>query len=123
MTAWRNKKDQLDMTNGITWSICNWSQDALSARKCVLNDFWHIFVYDGPVDRCAMNTLANAQRKSVFSLALTVMDNIVGWEEERKWVGSLIAACMWIYTKTVLCNGRRLLTTMYREECLQLWKA
>ena len=29
-----------------------------------------------------------------------------GWEEQEKWVGSRFAACMWIYTKAVICNGQ-----------------
>ena len=33
------------------------------------------------------------------------MDKIEGWEEE-KLVGSSFAACMWIYTKAVLCDGQ-----------------
>ena len=35
------------------------------------------------------------------------MDKICVWEQERTWVGSLFAACMWIYTEAVLCNGRQ----------------
>ena len=35
--------------------------------------------------------------KSVFSYAVTVMDKVEGWNEEE-WVGSRLAACMWIYT-------------------------
>ena len=58
--------------------------------------------------------------KAVFSYAMTVMDKNNGWEEEE-WVGSRFAACMWIYTKAVLCDGqestqdylrRRLLSNM-----------
>ena len=36
---------------------------------------------------------------------MTVMDKVEGWTEE-KWVGSKFAACMWIYTEAVLCDGR-----------------
>ena len=60
----------------------NWSQDALSARFFILNEFWHIFVHDWPVERDAVNTHANAQPKSVFSFALTLMDNVLGWRGE-----------------------------------------
>ena len=28
-----------------------------------------------------------------------------GWNEEE-WVGTKFAACMWIYTRAVLCDGR-----------------
>ena len=37
---------------------------------------------------------------------MTVMDKVEGWNEE-KWVGSYLAACMWINTKAVLCDGRK----------------
>ena len=90
-----------------TWERHNWSQEALGSRKFILNEFWHIFVHDSLIPRNEVNTHANAQPTSVFSIALTVMDTILGWEEERKWIGSFFAACTWIYSKAVLCNGRR----------------
>ena len=35
------------------------------------------------------------------------MDEIQGWEEEETYGwGSRFAACMWIYTKAVLCDGQ-----------------
>ena len=37
---------------------------------------------------------------------MTVMDKVEGWNEEE-WVGSKFAACMWIHTKAVLCDGHR----------------
>ena len=46
------------------------------------------------------------QTKSVFSYAMAAMDKIEGWEEEKKLVGSRFAACMWINTKAVICNGQ-----------------
>ena len=48
---------------------------------------------------------ANAQPKTVFSCAMTVMDKICGWGEEEKLAGSLFAACVWVQTKCVLCDG------------------
>ena len=36
---------------------------------------------------------------------MTVMDKVEGWNE-GKWVGSKFAACMWIYTKALLRDGR-----------------
>ena len=105
--AWRARKDRLDMTTGRTWPIHNLSQDALSARKFFLHEFWHIFVDDRPVHRCAINTHANAPPNSVFSFALAILDKICGWEQERKWVGSLLVECVWIFIKAVLCNGQQ----------------
>ena len=43
----------------------------------------------------AINKHANVQSRAVFFNAMTVMDNVHGWEEEEKWVGSKFAACMW----------------------------
>ena len=34
------------------------------------------------------------------------MDKVEGWNED-KWVGADLTACMRIYTKAVLCDGRR----------------
>ena len=50
-----------------------------------------------------------AQSKSVFSYAMTVMDKIEGWEEE-KWWSSRFAACMWIVTNAVLERNPRMHT-------------
>ena len=36
---------------------------------------------------------------------MTVMDKVEGWNEE-KWVGTKFAACMWVYTEAVLCDGQ-----------------
>ena len=50
--------------------------------------------------------LENAiQRKAEFPCANPVMDKVGGWEEEY-WVGSRFAACMWIFTKAVICNAQ-----------------
>ena len=49
---------------------------------------------------------APAVPKTAFSHALTVMDKVEGWNEEEVG-GSKFAACMWIYTKAVLCDGHR----------------
>ena len=105
-TKWLVRKDQLDVKIGRTWERLNWSQDALSARNFILNEFWHIFVHDWTVERDAFNTHANAHSKSVFSFALTLMDNVLVWGRERKWIGTRCAACMWIHTQAVLCNRR-----------------
>ena len=43
--------------------------------------------------------------EAACSFAMTVMDKVEGWNEE-KWVNTHLAACMWIYTKAVLCDGR-----------------
>ena len=87
--TWRIRKDQLDMTSGGTWERHNWSQEALSARKVISNEFWHIFVRDWPVQRDAIKTHSDTQYTSVLSLALTLMDNV-------------LAACVWIYTKVAM---------------------
>ena len=47
-----------------------------------------------------------SRRRQNFSSTIAVMDKIGGWEEEN-WVVSRFAASMWIYTKTVKCNGQK----------------
>ena len=37
---------------------------------------------------------------------MAVMDKVEGWKEEQ-WVGSFLAASMWMYTKAALCDGRK----------------
>ena len=67
-------------------------------REYLFRQFWQSFVDD----KC---DLENAiQTKAEFSDAIAVMDKIGGWEEGN-WARSRFAACMWIYTKAVICNG------------------
>ena len=64
----------------------------------MLRQFGHAFVDD-------RFDLENAiQTNAEFSYAIAVMDKIGGWEEENR-VRSRYAANMWIYTKSVTCNG------------------
>ena len=63
-------------------------------REYLLNEFGEVFVEDRLVRREVFHTHSNAQSKSVFSYAMTVMDKIEGWEAAEKWVGSRFAACM-----------------------------
>ena len=44
--------------------------------------------------------------KATFSHAIAVTDKVEGWKEE-KWVGSYLAASMWIHTKDAPCDGRK----------------
>ena len=64
---------------------------------------------DGPFQGGALTRQVNVQSKAVFSYAMTVMDKILGWHDEEKWVGSNFAACMGIHTKLSLSERRVLL--------------
>ena len=60
--------------------------------------------------------------KATFSFAMTVMDKVEGWNEER-WVGSKFAASMWVHTKAVLCDGRGRGPPLDLRQMLQIsWK-
>ena len=48
----------------------------------------------------------NVQFKAVFSFAIMIIDEIYGWEDEEKTVGSKFAACMWIYTREARTKGQ-----------------
>ena len=47
-----------------------------------------------------------AVSQTTFSYAAAVTDKVEGRKEEE-WVGSYLAASMWIYTKAALCDGRK----------------
>ena len=51
-----------------------------------------------------MRRLFAAVPQATFSNAVAVMDKVEGWKEEE-WVGSYLAASMWIYTKAGMCDG------------------
>ena len=59
------------------------------------------FVDNRPFCRNACFKHANVQCQDVFSHAMTIMDEIFGWEDEEKRVGSKFVACMWISIKEV----------------------
>ena len=78
------------------------SSRAKFTREHVVKQFWVSFVEDE-------FDLDNAiPTKAEFSCATAVMDRIGGWEEEEgeqeNWVGARLAASIWIYTKSVVCN-------------------
>ena len=105
--VWRAKKGQFEVVTERTWPNHEWSKRGRHTREYVWNELWQIVVGDRPVRKEVIHTQTNAQSKKVFSYAMTVMDKIDGWEEgEEKMVGSRIAACTWIHTKAVLCEGQ-----------------
>ena len=54
------------------------------------------------------------QTKAAFSDALAIMDRVGGWRfghEKGSQIGTIFAACMWVHTKAVICNGQRHMET------------
>ena len=91
--------------------------------KYLLNEHWKIFVDDRVVPRDVINSHAHVQPKAVFSCAMTVMEKICGWGEEQKWVGSLFAACMWIYTRAVPCDEHDSTQESLRRKMLSIMES
>ena len=108
VSVWWEEKDQMDFVTGRIWPNYEWSKRAWHTRDYVLNEFCQIFVDDRHVHRDAINIHANVQSKAVFSYAMAVMDKICGLEKEETWVGSPFSACVWIYTKAVLCDEQEI---------------
>ena len=76
---------------------------AMKIRTSVLNRFWKDHISDkhslrGDTSPYVWRAFA-AGPKSTLSFAMTVMDKVEGWNEEKSVVSNL-AACMWIYTKS-----------------------
>ena len=99
-------KAQFDIKTVRMWPNLEPSERAQNTREYVLRQFWQTFVEDrlglgGAV--LHIHTHMHNQNPC-SSYAMAVMDKSEGWEEE--WMGSRIAPCMWIYTKTVICNGQ-----------------
>ena len=78
----------------------------MQLREYTLTEFLEIFVDDRPFGVDSINRQVNVQSKAVFSYAMTLMDKIRGCADEKSWVGSKFAACMWIYTKEALTGGQ-----------------
>ena len=77
----------------------------MQLREYTLQEFWDFFVNDKPSATDVINRQVNVQSKAVFSYAMNLMDAIRGWDDDKSWVGSKFAACMWIYTKEALTGG------------------
>ena len=63
--------------------------------------------------------LTNLIPKAEFSYAIAVMYGIGGWDvrnELENWMGARFAACMWIHTEAVVCNGQRHMPTCRRNK-------
>ena len=56
--------------------------------------------------RTRVSDTLNDSSKVELSNAMTIIDEIYGWEDEKKRVGSKFAACMWICTREVLTRGQ-----------------
>ena len=107
--TWKERKDSTESSNVRTWRYHGMNDYALRTRSSVLHRFWRDHISDKHCRRGNIPSYAQAPLsvpKATFSFAMTVMDKMEGWNEEE-WVGTKLAAFMWIYTKAVLCDGRR----------------
>ena len=106
----KGKKDQMEYVNDRTWPYHGMSLCAVKLRTSVLNRFWRDHISDkhgrrGDVPPHVRRPFA-AVPKATFSCAMEVMDKVEGWIEEQ-WVGSHLAAPMWMCNKAALCDGRK----------------
>ena len=106
-----------------TWPYHGMSPHAMKVRTSVLNKFWKHHISDkyglvGDTSPYVRRPFA-AVPKASFSFAMAVMDKVEGRNDE-KWVGSYLAASMWIYTKPVLCDGRKRDPPLYWQPVLSI---
>ena len=105
LEKWKEMKDQMEHLNDRTWPYHGMSPYVMKVRASVLNKFWRDHVSDkydfgGDTVPYVRRSFA-AVPKATFSYAMAVMDKVEGWKEEQ-WVGSYLAASMWIKTKAAL---------------------
>ena len=55
-------------------------------RDTVLNEYWHFFAHDWPIERDSVNIHGRAQPKSVFSFTLTLIDKVLACTRSFKFV-------------------------------------
>ena len=89
-----------------SWTENENSTRTMHLREYTPREFREIFVDDGPFGADACFRHVNVQSDAVFSYAMTIMDEIHGWKDEEKRVGSKFAARMWIYTEEALTKGQ-----------------
>ena len=104
------RKEVMESLNDRSGANHGMSAYARKTRRSVLNRYWQRHIsdkngiwYDMPphVKRPYGRCLDAAVPKDTFSCAMTLMDKVGGWSDE-KCVGSNLAACVWIYTPAVL---------------------
>ena len=110
LEKWKEIKDQMKYLNDRTGPYHGMSPHATKVRASVLNTFWRDHISDkygfgGDTVPYVRRPFA-AVPKPTLSYAMAVMDKVEGWKEEN-WVGSYLAASMWIKTKAALCDGRK----------------
>ena len=59
------------------------SKNVAVKKKYLFREFWVIFVHDRSFHSDSLYWHANVQSKAVFFYAITVMDKIHGWIEEK----------------------------------------
>ena len=110
MQKWQDRKDLMGYLNDKNWPYHGMSTYSMKIWTSMLNRFWIDHISDKYGHRGDMSPYVRRPLKAVlkatFPFAMTVMDKVEGWNEEQ-WVGAYFAACRWICTKAVLCDGRR----------------
>ena len=89
---------------GRTWPSPESSNRAKYTREYVLRDWGRFSWRTGSSSERPFIHRRIHIRKPCSPTPMTVPDKIDGWEDEEKWLGSRLAACMWIHTKVVLCD-------------------
>ena len=77
---WRGRKNRLERAWRKPWTEFEYSPRMVQSREDALREFWEIFVDDRPLCLDACSKHANVQSEPVFSHAMTIMDEIYGWE-------------------------------------------
>ena len=103
--VWRSTRNIMERASRRPRTEFEYSPRTMQLREYALREFWEIFVDDRPfcLDACFRH--ANVRSKSVFSYAMTIMDEIYGWEDEEKRVGSKFPY-LWICTTEALTRGQ-----------------
>ena len=106
--TWKERKDSMEYLNDMTWRYHGMKAYVMKVRSSVLNWFWRDHTSDENGRRRNIPLYVQAPfaavPKATFSFAMTAVDKVEGRNEEVGW--SKFAASMWIYTKTVICDGR-----------------
>ena len=103
INAWKRRMEE---ASSGCWIEHEHNPRAMQLREYTLKEFCENFVDDRPFGADAICRQVNVQSEAVFSYPMTLMDKIRGCEDEERWVGSMFAACMWVYTKEAFTSGQ-----------------
>ena len=111
---WVDKKLFFDTKSEVLSHRVELNGEDKFTREKILKQVWTSYVKD------EFDLVHLFQTKAEISFAIAIMDRIDGWVEGREPDGRL-AACIWIFSWAVRCNGQNYVDVSRCRKRIRLW--